>query len=373
MTELESFLILNAVSGLGNIRIRRLLENFGSAKKILSLKQNELSASGIVPLSVARSVGRFNQDDYLKNELGLIKKNGVHIITCFDKDYPENLSHIPDSPVLLYVKGKLKKENDLAVAIVGSRRASFYGLSIAEKFARQLAELGITVVSGMARGIDAQAHRGALKVKGETVAVLGSGLSVIYPPENEKLFKEIADSGAVVSEFAMATPPAAYNFPRRNRIISGLSLGVIIVEASKNSGALITSRFALEQGREVFAVPGKIDHPNSEGTHTLIKQGAKLVQTIDDILEELKPQMEASLSKGKKDIAPSAVMPGISLPNQEQNVYECIHDDAVHIDEIATQSGYTASEAMNVLLKLELKHLVKQLPGKRFIRAGLNL
>ncbi len=372
MTELESLLILNAISGLGNIRIRRLLDAFGSAIKVLSLTQSELASSGIIPSTVARNIVHFKRDEFLKTELRLMKENSVFAVAFNDSNYPENLFQIPDSPVVIYVKGQLSKENNLAVAVVGSRRSSAYGLSIAEKFSTQLAQLGITIVSGMARGIDTFAHRGALKAKGKTIAVLGSGLSVIYPSENEKLFKEIADAGAVVSEFPMTTALAPFNFPRRNRVISGLSLGVIVVEAAKNSGALITSRFALEQGREVFAVPGNVDNPNSQGTHELIKQGAKLVQTIEDVLEELKVPVSAHLEIARKESA--AVQrnskPSPLLPREEKDIYEFIQDEALHIDDIAGRSGCPASHAMGVLLKLELKHLVKQLPGKRFVRAG---
>ena len=372
MTELEAILILNSISGLGNIRIRRLLEVFGSAIKILSLTQSELAASGIIPSTVARNIVSFKHDEFLQNELRLMKESGVLALTFQNSDYPENLAQIPDSPVVLYVKGKLINEDNLAVAIVGSRRSSDYGLTVAEKFSSQLAQLEITIVSGMARGIDTCAHRGALQAKGRTIAVLGSGLSVIYPRENEKLFEEIADAGAVVSEFPMTTAPVPFNFPRRNRVISGLSLGVIVVEAAKNSGALITSRFALEQGREVFAVPGHVDSPNSQGAHELIKQGAKLVQTIEDVLEELKIPIETNLEIAKQaNVAARRNMsPVVQLPGDEKTIYECIQDEALHIDEIAGQSGCPASQAMGVLLKLELKHLVKQLPGKRFVRAG---
>ena len=296
------------------------------------------------------------------------------MMTFQDNHYPENLKAIPDAPVLLYIKGEIKKENNLAIAMVGSRRASFYGLSIAEKLAGQLSELGITIISGMAKGIDAIAHKGALKAKGSTIAVLGNGLSKVYPPENKKLFDEIINSGAVISEFPMTTPPAAYNFPRRNRIISGLSLGVVVVEASNKSGALITSRFALEQGREVFAVPGKVDSPNSQGVHNLIKQGAKLVSNVEDILEEISPQLKHHMKTEHRELArrtSTRVLPN-NLSDDELSIYKQIQDDAMHIDEVANQCGFSVPQTMNALLKLELKHLIKQLPGKLFVRVGIN-
>ena len=374
MTEIESLLILNGILGLGNIRIRKLFEHFGSASQVLSASRKELTAGAAIPASVADNIIRFPKDEYLKSEYSLMEKHGVRAVSYEDQDYPENLNQIPDAPVLLYVKGDLKKENNLAVAIVGSRKASFYGLSIAEKFARELSEFGITIVSGMARGIDTKAHEGALRAKGPTIAVLGNGLSEIYPPENQKLFEDIAKNGAIISEFPMTTPPAAYNFPRRNRVISGLSLGVVIVEASNKSGALITSRFALEQGREVFAVPGKVDSPNSQGVHKLIKEGAKLTNSVSDILEELAPQLKHRI-KEEKPISDTKFEEKVltrNLSNEEKTIYGRISDQAMHIDEIVDQSGCSASQAMAVLLKLELKHLIRQLPGKLFVKTGIN-
>jgi DNA processing protein len=228
----------------------------------------------------------------------------------------------------------------------------------------------------MARGIDTASHRGALRVKGQTLAVLGSGLANIYPSENKKLFEEIAHNGVVMSEFPMTTAPLSYNFPRRNRIISGLSLGVVIVEAGKNSGALITSRFALEQGREVFAVPGKVDNPNTKGVHHLIQEGAKLIGDVDDILVELEAHLKDFRKEGS-DIAHEEDESGKdflmkNLSEEERNLYGHIHDDAVHIDDIAVNSGFSLPQTMTILLRLELKHLIKQLPGKRFVRSGVR-
>jgi DNA processing protein len=285
------------------------------------------------------------------------------VVTFRDDDYPAVLRSIADAPVVLYVKGQLPTQG--AIAIVGSRRASFYGIEVSAKFAVRLAESDFTVVSGMARGIDAAAHRGALRAKGTTVAVLGSGLSNIYPPEHRKLFEEIAASGAVISEFAMQTPPVPYNFPRRNRIISGLSLGVIVVEAAERSGALITADFALEQGREVFAVPGKIDQASSFGTHNLIKQGAKIVTCVEDVLEDLQPQVASLGTRGSKNRIAKMPMPGLSA--DEQKIYGYISDRPVHIDELTEQCG-SSVPVMSVLLQLEIKHLVRQLPGKLFVR-----
>lgn len=227
----------------------------------------------------------------------LSKENKTRTLSLLDKDYPANLKYIYDPPSILYIKGNILPEDTIAVAVVGSRRATYYGLKNAENLGFQLAAGGITIISGLARGVDSAAHRGALKARGRTIAVLGSGLNKIYPRENEELVEEIAQNGAVISEFALDTPPLRQNFPRRNRIISGLSLGVVVVEAAKRSGALITANFALEQGREVFALPGKIDSFTSKGTHDLIKQGAKLVESIEDIIEELEPLKACQINR----------------------------------------------------------------------------
>ncbi len=381
MTELEYFLILNAISGLGSIRTRQLLEYFSSAKKVLTASLQELAAPRVIPRNVAENIIRFDKEDFLKKEMALLKKHGVKAISCIDENYPGNLKEIPDAPSVLYFKGTLNKDSDLSVALVGSRRASLYGLSMAEKLAGQLAALGITVVSGLARGIDTAAHQGALKAKGKTIAVLGNGLASVYPPENIKLFEEIAEKGAVLSEFPMTTPPSAFNFPRRNRIVSGLSLGVVVVEASSKSGALITSRCALEQGREVFAVPGKIDNPTAFGVNNLIKQGAKLISSVEDIIEELAPRLKNLMqdekkqdkSENRRGVNDQGAEKDMSLTprnlNQEEaRVFAHLNDEAIHVDEVTSQSGLSVSQAMSVLLKLELKHLVRQLPGKMFVR-----
>lgn len=286
MTEVEALVSLNMVGEIGTIRLKRLLAYFGQPENILKAPQEKLTVVFGIGEKIAQKIHALKKEN-LEKEFALVKKLGLKIITQDDQVYPENLKNIYDPPMLLYVKGELKPEDKLSMAIVGSRRASFYGLSCAEKFASDLAGKGITIVSGMARGIDSYAHKGALKAGGRTIAVIGSGFNNIYPPENKKLAEEIAKCGAVISEFPLDMLPKKENFPRRNRIISGLSLGVLVVEAARNSGALITADFALEQGREVFALPGKVDSNTSFGTNGLIKQGAKLVSGVDDILEEL--------------------------------------------------------------------------------------
>lgn len=295
-------------------------------------------------------------------------------ISINDAEYPENLKTIHGPPKTLYVNGSFKEEDSNAVAIVGSRRASPYGLEMGEKIAYDLALRGITIVSGMARGIDSAAHRGALKAKGRTIAVMGSGHGHIYPPENKKLYEEVALAGAVVTEYEDDMPPLPNNFPARNRIISGLSLGLVVVEAARNSGALITADFALEQGRDVFAVPGKISSLTSEGTHELIKDGARLVQSAEDIMEELKLHeikplegADRSIRNGKISKKTDAYIYN-SLTIDERKIYKLLSDDPLYIDDIVKDSGVSLKTISKVLLNLEFKRLVKELPGKQFVR-----
>ncbi|MDP8212046.1 MAG: DNA-processing protein DprA [Candidatus Zapsychrus exili] len=369
MNEIESFLVLNAISGLSNIRIRKMLDFYGSAEKVLSLGKKDLEDSNILPEKTIQNILDFSKDIFLKNEYNLINKNQVKVITCKDKDYPRSLLEIPDAPIVLYVRGDISKHNKMSLAIVGSRKASFYGISIAEKFARELSLLGINVVSGMARGIDTAAHRGVLRSKGTTVAVLGNGLAGVYPPENRKLFEEISKTGAVISEFPMETQPLPFNFPRRNRIISGLSLGVIVVEAAQRSGALITADFALEQGKDVFAIPGKIDSLASKGVNNLIKQGAKLVTCVDDVLEDIELGISEFLkeSEDKKEVK-NYNSSSSSLNKEEEFIYGYVSDRPLHVDEITKKCGLAPALMASVLMKLELRRMVKQLPGKLFIR-----
>lgn len=283
----KGLILLNMVQDIGYIRLKGLLDEFKSPENILRAPVEGLrSVKGIGP-SIAKAVKNAGSDYDVEKEIALAEKSGVVILTVFDEDYPERLKNIYDPPVILYVKGSIKKEDSLAVSIVGSRKCTYYGMNMADNIAEKLAFSGVTVVSGLARGIDTAAHKGALK-SGRTIAVLGSGLGNIYPAENKPLSEKIAQNGAVVSEFPMHMPPNKNNFPQRNRIISGLSAAVLVVEAANKSGALITADFALEQGRDVFAVPGAAGRLSSAGTNSLIKQGAKLIDSAEDILEELK-------------------------------------------------------------------------------------
>jgi DNA processing protein len=296
-------------------------------------------------------------------------------ITIDDAEYPKNLKNIHKPPQQLYVNGTLEERDAVAVALVGSRRPSLYGVEMAEKLGYELALRGVTVVSGMARGIDTAAHRGALKAKGRTVAVMGTGHGVIYPAENKKLYSEIAESGAVVTEYESGEGPIPFHFPQRNRIISGLSLGVVVVEAAKDSGALITASLAAEQGREVFAVPGRISSSTSSGANALIKDGAVLVQTVDDILDELSikevgPQGRSLGSPRGGDIGRmTRAYVYNSLTDDERRLYKAVSNEPLYLDDVISKSGLGLSKGSKALLSLQLKKLVRELPGKQFVRA----
>jgi DNA processing protein len=362
---LKSWLALLTVPKVGPVRYISLVKHFGSPEKVLSASEKEIAELPDIGLVVGSNIKNQVDWDKVEEQLKLVEKNQIQIVTFKDKNYPENLRSIYDPPPFLFVKGEISKEDRNAVAIVGCRFASGYGKKITEKIGRELAKNGITIVSGMARGIDSIAHISALKENGRTLAVFGSGLDVIYPPENKKLANEIASNGAIISEFFLGTKPEAPNFPRRNRLISGLSLGVVIVEAGTKSGALVTASCALEQNREVFAIPGNLGSKNSEGTNALIKQGAKLVTAVEDILEELK-----ITTKGKRPDSSAQTEVDVShLSEMERNIFKLISDEPYHIDKIATQASVNVPQALSALLSLELKGLVKQLSGKMFVRA----
>ena len=297
----------------------------------------------------------------------------IRKITIDDKEYPKLLRNIYNPPKALYVNGTLISQDEIAVALVGSRRASFYGLETCEKLTYDLALRGVTIVSGMARGVDSAAHRGALKANGRTIAVMGGGHNHIYPAENKELYEKIAGTGAVVTEYEDDVEPLPFNFPQRNRIISGLSLGVVVVEAARNSGALITAGFAAEQGRTVFAVPGKVSSATSSGANDLLRDGARLVQTADDIMEELSIVEMTPLSgaaKADKDEAIAKKTKAYiynSLTDDERKIYKILSDEPIHMDEVLSRTGIGSSKASKALLNLELKKLIKEVPGKHFI------
>lgn len=360
MDNFEALVSLNLIPGIGGVRLGQLLKYFGQPQAIF--KASSGSVAALLGDRLGRSISGFDRR-HLKNDLALAKKSGVRIITFQDEDYPQALREIPACPIVLYCLGRIIPADNLAIGIVGSRRASWYGLNNAEVFAAQLSAQGITIVSGMARGVDTYAHRGALKAKGRTIAVIGSGFNHLYPAENAQLAREITSSGAVVSEFPMDTPPLAQNFPRRNRLISGLSLGVLITEAARNSGALITADFALEQGREVFALPGRIDSIGSMGTNALIKQGAKIVTACEDILQEL--DLSAC---GVNNILPPANADAAPCTKEENRIYAQLSRQPIAVDELVEKTSLSSSQVLSLILKLQFKKLIKVLPGKQYLR-----
>lgn len=367
MNRFEALVSLNLIGDIGSTRLKKLLDYFDKPENILNVPQEKLMAISGIGQKIANQIRSLRRED-IDKEFDLANKYNLKIMTIEDADYPKNLKQIPDPPVVLYVKGEIKEQDKFSIAIVGSRRASFYGLSCAEKFAADLSNKGFTIVSGMAHGIDTYAHRGALKTGSRTIAVMGSGFNHIYPTENKELAEEISKSGAVISEFPIDTEPLKHNFPRRNRLISGLSLGVLIVEAARNSGALITADFALEQGREVFALPGKVDSRTSFGTNGLIKQGAKLASCIDDILEEFNIAVTSIESPLGKDKVNSECIPTDSLNPEESLLYNLISKQPIHLDEIVEKINLGVASITDILLRLQMKKLVQQLPGKHFVR-----
>ncbi len=374
MTKIYHWLALTSVIGFKQALFKRLIEQFATPEKVLQAPLQELIKAGLPP-ETAKSIKNFNKDDEVNKGIALIKEKGVNFSAIGEKDYPPNLLQIHDPPPCLYHKGDINKDDSLAIAIVGARHATHYGITIAERIAGELAARGITIVSGMARGIDTAAHRGALKGGGRTIAVLGSGLDVIYPAENTKLFQEITHNGAVISEFPLSTPPLPRNFPMRNRVISGLSLGTLVIEASLKSGSLITAQMALDQGREVFAVPGNINSKTSRGTNKLIKDGAKLVECTDDILEELTSQLNlpaTTRNVSKKATSEVRIRQDrtSTLNPDEKSVWNCLSDDPKHIDKIINENQLKGGSIYAILLNLELKSLIQEHPGKYYSRAN---
>jgi len=350
--ELASWLTLSQIPGLGNESQRRLLQVFGSAAAILATPAATLKQ--VVRPAIASAIGKIPNDDTLAQVALWLEDPLNHIVTLADSDYPQALLNIPDPPLLLYVKGRLDLLNHSSLAVVGSRNASVQGIRNAEAFAHAASEADLCVVSGMAHGIDTAAHMGGLRGRGCSIAVIGTGQDKVYPAANRQLAHQLAHEGTLISEFPLGTPPLAHNFPRRNRIISGLSLGCLVVEASLQSGSLITARMALEQGREVFAIPGSIHMPQAKGCHALIKQGAKLVETPRDILDELGWLSAAG------DTASSI--------RQAHPVFDHLGFDPLDIDSLSQRSGLTIEALSAILLQLELDGQVATLAGGMYQR-----
>ncbi len=400
--ETVSLIHLNMIQGVGLKTVQVLRDVFGSAERALQATSEELSKIERLSPTMRDLLSRKPVQYPIERELELIHEYGCQIVTLYDDAYPSRLKEIDTPPLVLYIRGALTSEDTLSISLVGSRDAKDYGRKVGYRLSFQLAQRGLTIVSGLARGIDTSAHRGALEAGGRTIAVMGSGLSFIYPATNSDLAEKITASGALISEFPMGVKPKPRNFPRRNRIISGLTLGTVVVEASNRSGALITARLAGEQGREVFAVPGEIFSELSTGTHKLINNGAKLINTVDDLLNELPPyvlnqiQSESLTASVPDTETESAQKSPVEKPNtkseavqppreapppvqstpppdltpDEKTVFDAIETPSSHIDTIVRTTQLPIGQVSSVLLMLELKGIVQQLPGKQFTQSN---
>lgn len=361
MTDTEAYLALNLIPRLGPVRLRRLLNALGSPQRVLSATTDELrQVEGVGP-EAAKSIAGWKETVRLDDELAAIEKAGITILIQTDAKYPTLLREIHDPPTVLYVWGTLEERDKHSVGVVGTRKPSHYAQDSAKKLSYQLAYAGLTVISGLARGIDTAAHQGALAAKGRTIAVIGSGLNCLYPPENRELAEKIAESGAVISEFPMNTSADRQTFPMRNRIISGWSFGTLVVEAGLNSGAIITANQASEQGRTIYAIPGRIDQPGAIGSNRLIQQGAKLVMTAQDILDDL-----SMLFPKTPELTIST--PRVELLGEEKRIYDALGNEERIVDELVAKSGLPSPVVSSTLLGLEMRRLVKALPGGRYVR-----
>lgn len=368
---LEAWLRLRAIKGIGDQTVLALIREWQIPDALLRASTDELIQRGC-STRLAEAIRRGPDAEACRRidrELDAIHRKQVEVLTILDASYPARLRMIPDPPPLLYVAGMLTERDELAVAIVGARRATAAGRIMTEELAKDLAGAGVTVVSGLARGVDAAAHRGALAAGGRTIAVLGCGIDRTYPPEHERLRQEIEERGAILSELSLGAPPHNAHFPRRNRIISGLSIGVIVTEAAVNSGSLITARLAAEQGREVFAVPGFVKVETSRGTNALLKEGAALIEKAQDVIDAIVPQLEAS-SRARLSPQSPEERGGDRFGNQEQLVYDALTYDPLTVDSLVEQTGLAVPSVMASLLSLELRQRVRQLPGQRYLKVS---
>jgi len=358
---------LNMIDGVGPVRARQLMRYFPDPADILRASRGQLEkVQGIGP-EIASAIVNWEKTVDLKGELQRIEQFGCKIVIPSDENYPELLKQIYDPPVVLYVKGTLEAKDKNSVAMVGSRLTTHYGVEVARKLAYQLAYIGVTIVSGGARGIDTAAHQGALNAKGRTIAVMGTGINLIFPAENAELFERISTQGAIVTQFPFNRKADKQSFPIRNRLVAGMTLGTVVVEANLTSGALITARMANDNGRQVFAVPGRIDSPRSKGCHELIKNGgAKLCESAEDILSEFEYLFPASNRPAVLQDAPN--LPAFALSPNETSLYALIDNEQLSIDDLIRRSGLPPSAVSVTLLGLEMKRLIRQLPGKVFVK-----
>jgi DNA processing protein len=366
MTDKLAWLALRGIPGVGPVLFHRLLQAYGNPARVFQTPPGELRQIRGVSAALAEAILGFRQWDRVEEHLARLKAFGAAMLTLADPGYPVRLQEIPIPPPLIFVKGEIRPEDGLALALVGTRAASFYGKKTCRSLAKELARRQVTVVSGLARGIDTEAHQGALEGGGRTLAVLGCGLDVVYPPENRELYSRIPASGALITEYPLGAPPEPHNFPRRNRLISGLALGVLVVEAGAKSGTTITAQCALEQGREVLAVPGPINSPTSLGPHRLIQQGAKLVVDVDDILAEL-PKARIPVKGKAKATSKGLVEPRPVLFRVDDPLLPLLGADPLQLEELVQASRLPAPEVMSRLTLLELQGLVRELPGKCYV------
>jgi DNA processing protein len=366
---LEGWLKLRAIEGVGDHTVLALVREWQTPDAVLRASADELLQRGCSP-RLASAIARGPAPEALgriMRELEAIERDAIEVRSILEATYPPRLRMIADPPPLLYISGSLHASDELAVAVVGARRATPAGRMVTEHLASELAGAGLTIVSGLARGVDAAAHRGALSAGGRTVAVLGCGLRTTYPPEHERLRREIAERGAVVSELPFDAPPHSGHFPRRNRIISGLSLGVVVTEAAIDSGSLITARLAAEQGRDVFAVPGFVKAETSRGTHALIKEGAALIEQAQDVIDAIAPQLEPAM-RARLTAAPQQHAQTGNFGNHDRLVYDALSYDPLTVDHLLEQTGLPVPSVMASLLSLELQRRVRQLPGQRYLK-----
>lgn len=372
MVSVFDLLVLSQIKRVGSIRLRSLVGHFGGLAEISEASPRQIIKVDGFDKNLASEVSNIFRDSrldklkkYAEEQLSLVTKHDCEIISFWDSRYPKQLKQIYDPPIMLFVQGEIVQEDEFSLAIVGTRIPTKYGVMMTEMFSKEFSKVGITIVSGLASGIDTVAHDSALKIGGRTIAVIGSGIDFIYPVQNVKLAEKIVSQGAIVSEYPMGTEPAPGNFPRRNRIISGLSLGTLIIETDIDGGAMITANTALDQNREVFAIPGNVTSKKSRGCNLLVKEGrAKLVETVDDILQELEQKLQPILRKGHKNKHKGN--PELSL--FEKKVYDLLSENPLHIDLLSEQANISTSDALVNLLSLEFKGLVKQLPGKMFMK-----
>jgi DNA processing protein len=369
------WLALALTQGLGPTRIKKLIEHYGTAERVFHASLTELEATGMRAVS-AQSIATGKSLELAQQECVKAAEAGAKIISLSDPEYPSRLKEIYDPPIVLFVKGSVEVLAQPGIAMVGTRHPTPYGSGMAERLSTDLAARGLVIISGLARGIDTASHRGAIAAKGKTVAVLGTGIDVMYPKENTRLTEQIvALGGALITEFPVGTPPTPQNFPIRNRIISGMSVGVLVVEAAEYSGTRITSRCALEQNRDVYAVPGNVTNKSSWGPNTLIKQGAKLVATWEDVWEELPTDIQATLSSRQDEShepETASLFPDeVSSPHEKKILKLIKADESTHIDQLVEmlENEMSSSEIFAALFELELNGKIRQLPGKNFVKS----